>query len=402
MGKLEKAEEFYLRGFNGEYIKRRTGLSVQSTLKRLRAIGRIYTKTDIIRHQIEYISSRYTVDEVISAYEQISAQYPDLDMAKRAKKIEILGCGFGDYPRVFKAIIGTDTYKSLRDKCWKEKQTRTVRERFGVDNVFEKKVFDTLADPEKIAEGRRKRTETMLARYGVEQPNQNEDIKQRMLATWTDTNMERYGVPVAMQDLTIARKSAMHRQETMIARYGAANSVQVPEIREKIFSNRAAHGTLNTSMPEDALYEMLVARFGVGDVIRNAVIDRRYPYHVDFYIRSRDLFIELNGDKCHGGHWFDINSARDCQIVRSWSGNADRIRLDTGRPSRYEKYIITWTKTDVEKRSAAARMSLNYLVFWDSRKIVRHKKEFPRLKDAREWFDAGCPDSKDWLPENTY
>ena len=48
-------------------------------------------------------------------------------------------------------------------------------------------------------------------------------------------------------------------------------------------------------------------------------------------------------------------------------------------------------------------VSMNYIVFWDgSRKVTKNKKQFPRLKDAREWFDAGCPDSKDWRIENTY
>lgn len=40
----------------------------------------------------------------------------------------------------------------------------------------------------------------------------------------------------------------------------------------------------------------VAAYFGKTDVLRNVCVDNRYPYHVDFYVKSHDLFIELNGD----------------------------------------------------------------------------------------------------------
>lgn len=403
MENFKKAEEFYLRGFCGEYIKRRTGVSIQRLLKHLLAQGVTYTKADIVAYQIDYIQQRYTVDDVKSAYCQISEKYPDLSKASHGKHVECLGCGFGEYPKVFSALLGAHVYKDLRVQCWSKKQKKTMQEQYGVTNAFEKGAHFLKENPMYSATSKEKRRQTMLARYGCEHPNQNMEIKQRMLQHMKETNLKLYGVENAMQNSKIAYKSAENRQVAMMEKYGAPNSVQIESIRNQIFDSRRKNGTLNSSKAEDVLYEMLVAVFGESDVCRNVIVDNRYPYHVDFYIKSRDLFIELNGDKCHYTHWFDENNEQDMQVLASWQENMYRLEAKTGKKSRYRKYIETWTISDVLKRSSAKKYHLNYLVFWDgSRKIRKGNCEFPRLQDARAWFTDGCPDSKDWYPDNTY
>lgn len=400
---FKKAEEFYLRGFRGEYIKRRTGVSIQQLLKHLLSNGVRYTKDDIVNYQIDYIRCRYSNDDIREAYRVMSQKFDDLDKAAHSKKIECLGCGFGQHARVFSNLLGADEYKKLRNECWSMKQHKSMRRMYGVDNAFDKNSGLLKFNPMCSDECKEKRRQTMLERYGVEHPNQNPEIKARMLAKKQATTKEIYGVDNPMQCKEIAMKSSEHRQETMLARYGAANSVQIDEIRNQIFESRRKRGTLNSSEAEDVLYEMLTAYFGENDVLRNVCVDDRYPYHVDFYIKSRDLFIELNGDKCHNTHWFDENDERDIQTVNSWKENQLRIEAETGKSSRYRKYIETWTISDVKKRQSAKTNHLNYLVFWDgSRKVSRCNKQYPRLQDANDWFDAGCPDSTEWRPENTY
>lgn len=199
MSKFEKAENFYLRGFNSQYIKRRTGISMQSLLKQLAAKGVKYTKDDIINYQIDYISKKFTVDEIKDAYRKVLSSYSNLEKSKRGRHIEILGCGFGDYPKVFRKILGDEAYNNLRNECWHDKQTATVRARYGVDNVFEKETFSALVSDDVLIEGRKKRRNTMLERYGVEQPNQNPDIAAKMVSSCIATNQERYGVDNPMQ-----------------------------------------------------------------------------------------------------------------------------------------------------------------------------------------------------------
>lgn len=402
MSKLDKAKDFYLRGFNGQYIKRRTNISIQSLLKQLNARGEYYTRFDIIDYQVKYIQQHYTNDDVINAYKNMSKKYKDPYKMSKGRHIVMLGCGFGDYAKVFSQILGADIYKQLRNDCWKIKQTATVRQKYGVDNVFCKEAFSIVATKDAVERGRKKRVETLVSRYGVESPNANVEICARMQESLKATNMKRYGVQCAMQVPDIARKSALNRQQSMLNTYGAKNSVEIPEIREKIFKKRKENGTLNTSNPERVLGNLLREKFGVDDVLHNVIVDNRYPYHVDYYIKSLDLFIELNGDKCHNTHWFDMTNERDLQIVQSWTENMIRLECETGKVSRYRKYIKTWTQTDVEKRNAAKVNNLNYLVFWDGSNHVVNHKQIPNLSDVYDWLNAGCPMPKNWLPQNTY
>lgn len=403
MDKFEKAKDFYLRGFRGDFIKKRTGISVQQLLKRLLSNGVKYTKDDIVKYQIDYIKHHYNNEDIKKAYRLISQNFDNLDKASHAKRIECLGCCFGQHARVFSKLLGNDEYKRLKNECWSIKQHKAMQRLYGVNNAFDISSGFIKSHPMYSPECREKRRQTMLSRYGVEHPNQNSEIKARMLSKQKETTKKLYGVENAMQCKEISMKAAKHRQETMLSRYGAANSVQIDEIRNQIFEARRKKGTINSSKAEDVFYEMLIEYFGETDVLRNVCVDNRYPYHVDFYIKSRDLFIELNGDKCHNTHWFDENNEQDIQTVNSWKENQLRIESETGKKSRYSKYIETWTVSDVKKRQSAKANDLNYLVFWDgSRKMRKNNCEFPRLQDVREWFDAGCPDSKDWKSENTY
>ena len=171
MGKLEKAENLYLRGFGSEYIRRRTGISMQSLLKQLRAAGICHTKDEIVQYQIEYIRNRYSVDDIEAAYEAASARYPDVFAACRGRHVEMLGCAFGKIGSVMTALLGKEHYGRLKSRCWKAKQTATVRQKYGVDNVFQKEAFAQFVTDEAIARGREKREETLLKRYGVTSPN---------------------------------------------------------------------------------------------------------------------------------------------------------------------------------------------------------------------------------------
>lgn len=402
MGSFDKAVEFYLRGFGSAYIKRRTGISMQSLLKQLKAQGVTYTKDDIMAHQVAYIEERYTHDDIETAYAAEMARHEDPYKASRGRHVVMLGCGFGNYAKVLQRIIGKDGYAALRNESWSKKQRATMQERYGVSNAFEKEAFREFASQEAISAGRVKRTATMLERHGVEHPNQNPDIRDKMMSARNATNLERYGVLNPMQNPLFAAKSAETRQQVMLKRYGHKNSVEVKAIRDKIFDNRKKNKTLNTSNAEQALGVLLRQRFGDNDVEHNVVVDARYPYHVDYYIKSMDLFIELNGDKCHNDHWFDPESPRDMQIVRAWVENAERLEQNGQTRSRYRKYIQTWTVSDVAKREKAREHDLNYLVFWDGGSKQRNKKRIATLVDAQEWFDAECPLPREWRPENTY
>lgn len=394
MSKLKQAEELYLRGFGSEYIKRRTGISMQSLLKQLRAAGIVHTKDEIVQNQIRYIRDRYSVEEIEAAYETASSKYADMFKSCRGRHVEILGCAFGKIAPVMTALLGKDRYGCLKSRCWKAKQTVTMMTKYGVRNVFQKEVFGQFVTDEAIVDGRKRREETLMQRYGVASPNANPEICARMMQSAKATNLKRYGVEYPTQRPNVARLVSEHRQATMEKVYGVKNSVESDEIRNRIFDTRRANGTCNSSMPEDVLFGLLVDIYGSDDVLRNVVVDSRYPFHVDFYIKSRDLFIELNGDVAHGGRWYNADSERDCQRVKAWLQNAERLESVSGKKSRYRNYVKVWTVTDVAKRSAARMAGLNYLVFWDG----NNNGGTPKLSDAKAWIEDGMP--YPWKSEN--
>lgn len=402
MTEFDKAIDLYLRGYKGNYIKEQTGVSLQSLLKKLLLQNIKYSKDDISDYQYNYIINNYTVSDVENAYRFISKEYPDLSKAQAKREIIVLGCCFGSYAKVFKRILGPEKYDALRNECWKLKQVSTVREKYGVDNVFDKRVFSNFVSDEAIAEGRIKREQTLLERYGVTDINKYQPFIDKMVNSQRETFIQKYGVDNPMKVPEIASLSVERRQESMLELYGVANSVQSPEIMDKIFKSRRKNKTLNTSLPETTMLNELQLIFGEDDVVYNEIIDDRYPYHVDFYIKSRDLFIELNGDISHGNKWFDIDDDNDKKKLESYFVNMERIESESGKKSKYGAIIRTWTVTDVTKRSMAKENKLNYLVFWDGSCSIVKGERVAKLSDFYEWVSGGCQDSFDWNPKNTY
>lgn len=121
------------------------------------------------------------------------------------------------------------------------------------------------------------------------------------------------------------------------------------------------------SKPQVKMIDLLVEKFGIDDVVpeyKSSV----YPYCADAYIRSLDLYIELNAFWTHGGHWFDVNNEDDLCLLNIWKSKTSSI---------YATAVQTWTDTDLKKKACAENNHLNYLVFWDT-----------NLTDFYAWYDS--------------
>ena len=390
--KYAKALDLYLRGYKNADIKEQTGITLHALLNAAKRANIVYTRDDIIKYQTAYIDKHYNKKEIIRAYKIMHASIKDLRKELHAKRIKMLGCVFGPYAKVMENLLGKQEFTDLRNTDWKRKQEVTMLKRYGKKNVFQSKETDKNEAKKEIAYFKRSQTlfKHMANKHFFLTRN-NRAVK---------TNRQRYGTDYPIQVDKIAKKAVDHRQETMMDRYGVANSVESDELRNKIFEARKRNHTLTTSAPEDALYEMLIAKFGKQDVIRQYKDDNRYPYHVDFYIKSRDLFIELNGDIGHNNHWFDANNMDDIAELNQLKRAAAKGAKSTN--SRYAACIQTWTDSDVRKRETAKINNLNYLVFWDGNSRIKHGRYVPTLSDAHAWFNDGCPDPHNWRSENTY
>lgn len=243
-----------------------------------------------------------------------------------------------------------------------------------------------------------KSVQTCLDKYGVRNPMQSKVVLQKQIAT----NMERYGVPFScMADSVKERKEATYRelydglspfasgavrekaQNTIMNRYGVSNVAKSSVIQGKIANTKQSNGTFSTSEPEDTMYSVLCNVFGTDDVKRQykSVL---YPYMCDFYIKSRDLYVELNASWIHGFHWFSSDDTNDMIVLQSWKSKHTPF---------YDNAVQVWTERDVIKRNTAKSNKLNYITFWNT-----------ELLDFYVWISMDCPDGHDydmiysWLP----
>ena len=130
----------------------------------------------------------------------------------------------------------------------------------------------------------------------------------------------------------------------------------------KQYETKKKNNSFNTSTPEDNFYDYLVEKFSKNDIIRQYSTDKRYPFNCDFYIKSLDLFIELNFNWTHGGHKFDANSQEDLKKLEDWQEKA--LTSDY-----YKNAIETWVVRDQKKYETAKLNNLNYLVFYNESEI---------------------------------
>jgi len=133
-------------------------------------------------------------------------------------------------------------------------------------------------------------------------------------------------------------------------------------LKEKEIETKKKNNSLNASKEEDRIYEKLLNIFNKDDIIRE-YSEKRYPFHCDFYIKSKDLFIECNFHWTHGFHWFDKNNKSDLEIVQKWKDKNTKF---------YDIAIEVWTKRDILKRDTALKNKLNYLVFWNTKEFKNY------------------------------
>lgn len=134
----------------------------------------------------------------------------------------------------------------------------------------------------------------------------------------------------------------------------------------RIYQLEALHDTAEYRLAHNELCH----KFGEKDVL-TSYKSKDYPFEACFYIKSRDLYIELFTSWMHGEHWFDANL--DGKELKTWKNAAMKNPI-------YHIAVNTRTHEDVEKRQAAENNNINLVVFWAN-----------DLSDFYEWIYAGCP-----------
>lgn len=233
-----------------------------------------------------------------------------------------------------------------------------------------KEIFNT--DEERKARSERAKSEgvrsktqnTSLERYGTPYYWQNDDARVRLkgllnapevIEKTKKTNLERYGCE--------SWSSSDIGKETL------SKILSSNEVQEKMIVTRRLNGTVNSSKPEVIVNGELIEVFGKDNVVAQHRDADRYPYKCDFYVKSIDIFIELNIFWMHGGAWYDPDNIEHQQKLQKW-----KSRVSDKKPM-YKRAIYVWTENDPAKKKAAEENGLNYLVFWNN-----------DLSDFYEWL----------------
>lgn len=232
---------------------------------------------------------------------------------------------------------------------------KTCREKYGCDysaqsEEVKKKHLDTYIEKWgetsyfKTEEFKVKAKETTNSRYGVDFYSQTSEYREKYDASI----LNHFGSHENYVDSLVNKI-----KQTNLDKYGVENPSSLPDVVSKGIETKRRNHTFNTSSIEDAYFTELKEKYSQEDVIRQYSDDPRYPFACDFYIKSEDLFIEINAFWHHGPHPFDENSPEDLKLLDCWKEKSKTSK-------QYQEAIKTWTVRDVNKMNFVKENNLKY------------------------------------------
>lgn len=227
---------------------------------------------------------------------------------------------------------------------------------------------------------KQKTKETLIKKYGVDNISKNEQIKEKKKQTF----INRFGYENNFCNKTILKKAVDNsiksidkRIKTCLKKYGVkhyGNTLKgkhIPEeIKQKISKTLSSkefqlrrynimkqNNSFITSKLEENVYKELLSNFDKIDIIRQyKSID--YPWRCDFYVKSLNTYIEVQGSQFHHFHPFNENNQEDIKELNRLKSLANN--------NQYDSIIFTWTIGDVNKRNTAKNNNLKYVEIFPS------------------------------------
>ena len=145
---------------------------------------------------------------------------------------------------------------------------------------------------------------------------------------------------------------------------------------------------ISTSKDEEYIYDKLKDKYG--EVKKQYKDEDRYPWVVDFYIPSEDMFIEYEKHWTHGRRVYDPND-EECQKDVEW------LKDKAKDNEFYQRCLDQWTKKDPEKFQTAKDNGLNFFIFYNLREFDKWYEnpdmEYMQYKDP----DSLRYDSEDYF-----
>lgn len=243
-----------------------------------------------------------------------------------------------------KLLWCTEEYKSKQDKYnysdeYKAQRSETSRRAYANSDVAgrSRKVSESLKSYYECADSRAKCSERMSLLWG------EPEYRLRQTEALRKSHKGLYDRHPEYRDAL---------SQSMLSAW-KTNSNQILQKQRKTLNKNKSW---NFSKPEERMYSVLCEQYGKDNVIRQ-YHDERYPFNCDFYIKSEDLFIELNAHWTHGGRPYDENDAACQEQLAKWREKAKTSRY-------YEGAIHTWVEKDVKKLQTARKSGINLQVIY--------------------------------------
>lgn len=246
----------------------------------------------------------------------------------------------------------------------RDKAKYTCNKKYGVDNPGQVELFKEKSKNTKIKNhnnayytNREKASKTVKEKYNVDNISKLDFVKNKKV----QTSLTKSGYQYSFQNPISREKGKI----TCIEKFGVDNYSKSKLRSEKdkkrffdIYEEYVKNGIVSKhgiSKAELDFYRYLILKFGKDNIIYD-YMSELYPFRCDFYIKSIDLYIELNSHWTHGGHSFDKNDKMDSEKLEMWKSKNNNF---------YNAAIKTWTVKDVKKRNIARENNLKYIEIFE-------------------------------------
>lgn len=287
---------------------------------------------------IEYLKNRYNDKKDMNMSEIIYRIKNQIDEIPKC-----IICGtplpFVKFSKGYRTTFCSNKCKFSEEgkKIWYAHSKETVIKKYN-NGVYCENMFQTEYAKKKIKQ-------TLLEKYGEDNPQKIKEFKEKS----KNTCLERYGLTNGGWSLATQEKM----RKTNLEKWGYEWAVQNPAIQEKIYKSLKQHGT--ASNLERQFYDYLLTKFSKDDILEQYK-DDKYPFFCDFYIKSKEIYIEINGYWTHGDHLFNKNNPDDLALLEKWAEKASEEK-----PNLYNVAIYVWTNLDVKKYNIAKVQKINFI-----------------------------------------
>ena len=333
-------------------------INVEKTIKEKYGVSCVFSKDEIREKIKQTLLEKYGVDSITKS-EKIREKIKNTCLEKYG--VESIG----------------------KSKEIREKIKNTCLEKYGVENPYQiKEVIDKIQQKRndktdiiksKLSEAYNSKREWRIQRfkegciekYGVDNPSKVPEIIQKSI----NTRIKLYGHlynEEQFKETCLEKYGVSHPMKTKENRIRLSYIGSDPVIQQKKYNTMKKNHSFTSTKAEDRMYEELIKLYGKDDIKRQYKDLERYPFMCDFYIESKDLFIECNFYYTHGEHKFDIDSTED-QIKL----NEIKEKIKETNKQTYKNILETWTIRDVKKFNKAKENNLNYLAFYTEKEMIK-------------------------------